>query len=410
MHRVQGLKERALRALGKPAPYGPDVDLSPFSRGGRGLTFPANSSVIREVFDQAAKVGVDAAKGERAGTFLQVDRSPFLQVVEEKFRGKVEVMSTGEALKKYSWLEDYWWNAVPVDADKYTALAELRWDQGYFVRILPGAKVSLPIQSCLLISRNNFNQNVHNLIVAEEGSKAQIITGCTVHPNVDRALHVGVSEFYVKRGAELTFTMIHRWGENVHVRPRSAAIVEDGATFVSNYIYLGAVKSLQTFPTAFCEGENSRARFNALIFSSNSSHLDVGSKIWLRGENSRGESLTRVVAAGGSKVYARGVIVGESEGVKGHIECRGLLLSKNAEIHAIPELSAKTEGAELSHEAAVGKISRDEIEYLMARGLSEEEAASLIVRGFMDVEIFGLPEALEREVKRIVEATAAKAL
>ncbi|KPV62117.1 MAG: cysteine desulfurase activator complex subunit SufB [Candidatus Bathyarchaeota archaeon BA1] len=150
------------------------------------------------------------------------------------FEGQVEIMSTRDAFEKYDWLKDYWWKLIPVDTDKYTALAELYWDHGYFLRVLEDQKVTLPLQSCLFISRDNLNQNVHNIIIAEPNSEVQIITGCVVHPNIQRGLHVGISEFYIKDGAKLTFTMIYNWAQNFHARPRTAALVENEATFVNN--------------------------------------------------------------------------------------------------------------------------------------------------------------------------------
>ena len=397
-------REKAKLALGKPSLYGPDLDLSSYSRSKKG------NIKREELASQAVKVGVDLEDPARAGTYLQSDGSVLLRSVQEAYKDRVEVMSTSEALSKYPWLRDYWWKIVPVDLDKYTALAELEWDEGYFIRVLSGEKVTLPIQSCLFISKDNLDQNVHNVVVLEPKSEVQLITGCTVHPNVRRGLHVGISEFVLKEGSKLVFTMIHGWAEEMDVRPRTGIIVEDNATFISNYVCTPPVRSLQTYPVAYCVGENSKASFNALIYGHGSSIIDIGSKIHLRGKGSRGEIVSRVIATGGSKVYARGMLVGENPESRGHLECRGLILSDRARLHAIPELVGETQGTELSHEAAVGKISEDQIEYLMARGLSEGDATSLIVKGFLDVEIFGLPEALKGEIQRIIDITTKRAL
>jgi len=400
-------KEKA--ALGKPAQFGPDLDLSAYTREAKAVAPCPIGKLPKDMLKRAAQVGIGPEK-DRAGTYFQVNHSTVFQNVRDALRGKVEIMSTKDAMEKYGWLRDYWWKTVAATADKYTALAEEKWDRGYFMRILPNQQVVLPLQACLFISQENLDQNVHNVIIAEPGSQAQIITGCTVHPNVGRGLHVGISEFYIKKNAKLTFTMIHNWAEGVDVRPRTGAFVEDGATFISNYVCMAPVKSLQMYPAAYCNGSDSRARFNALLYGSKDSLLDVGSRVVLSGKNSRGEVLSRVIATDNSKVYARGRLVGEHKESRAHLECRGLLLSDTALIHSIPELIGKVEGTELSHEAAVGKISEEEVEYLMARGFSEDEATALIVRGFMDIEIFGLPDALKGEIKHIVETTTKKAL
>jgi len=403
-------REKAKAAVNKSARFGPDLDLSEYSREARIQEPCPVSRLPQEVLDQALQVGVDADAKRRAGTYFQMDHSVVFQTVQDAYKGKVEIMSTPDAFKKYDWLKDYWWKAVPVDADKYTAIAELEWDQGYFLRILRDQKVTLPIQSCLFISQNNLDQNVHNVIIAEPNSETQIITGCTVHPNVRRGLHVGISEFYIKENAKLTFTMIHNWAEGIDVRPRTAAIVENNAVFVNNYICMSGVKSLQMYPIAYCEGDDSRVRFNTIIYGRKVAKLDVGSEIVLRGEDSRGEIISRAIATENSEIYARGMLIGENRKSKAHLECRGLLLSDNALIHAVPELVGKVNGTDLSHEAAVGKISEEQIEYLMSRGLSEAEATSLIVRGFMDVEIFGLPDMLKEEIKKTISLTMRRAI
>ncbi|MEM2123315.1 MAG: SufD family Fe-S cluster assembly protein [Candidatus Bathyarchaeia archaeon] len=404
MSEMLEIREKAKLALAKPSPYGPDLDLSSYSR------IDGGDVDYEMLAEQAAKVGVDLKGSEKAGAYLQSDRGVVMKAVEEAYRDNVEVLSTWEALSKYPWLKNYWWRIVPVDLDKYTALAELEWDQGYFIRVLPDSRVTLPIQSCLFISRDNLDQNVHNLVILEPGSEVQLITGCTVHPNVRRGLHVGVSEFILREGSKLVFTMIHGWAEEMDVRPRTGVILEGNATFISNYVCTSPVRSLQTYPVARCVGEGSKASFNSLIYGGGGSIIDVGSAIHLEGRGSRGEMITRAIAAGESEIITRGMLRGGNPESRGHLECRGLLLSDKAVLHAIPELIGEVQGTDLSHEAAVGKISEDQIEYLMARGLSEDDATSLIVKGFLDVEILGLSGGIREEVQRIIDATTGRAI
>ncbi len=403
-------KKAKSKAIDKPAALGPDLDIGAFSREAAPWSSCPVSSLPRDIAQRALSAGLRTDEVDRAGTYFQIDHSVVFKAIQKTFEGKAEITSTREALKRYPWAKKYWWKLVSANTDKYTALADLKWDQGYFIRILEGQKIELPLQSCLFVSKENFNQNVHNLIIAEPGSEAQIITGCTVHPNVHRGLHVGISEFYVKKNAKLTFTMIHNWAQNFDVRPRTAALVDADATFVSNYVCLKPVKSLQMYPVAYCRGANSRVSFNTILHGGKNSYLDVGSKVVLQGKGSRGEVIARAIATDKAQIKARGLLVGEHEDSRAHLECRGLLLSDQASIHAIPELMGKVEGTELSHEAAVGKIAAEQIQYLMARGFSESEAEALIIRGFMDVGIFGLPDVLKDEIKHMVDTTVAGAL
>jgi hypothetical protein len=391
--------------MDKPAAFGPDLNLKDYTREAKTLPFCPLTSLPEDIARQSLNAGVRVDEKDRSGTYFQIDRSVVFQGVQKAFEGKLEVMGTRDALDKYDWLKDYWWKLVPADTDKYTALAETEWDNGYFFRVLEGQKVGFPLQSCLFISTDRFNQNIHNLVILEPNSEAQIITGCAVHPKVQRGLHVGVTEFYLKKGAKLTFTMIHNWIQNFDVRPRTAALLEDGAFFVNNYVLLKPVKSLQMYPVAYLKGTCSRARFNSIVYGGGESYIDIGARMALQGAGSGGEVLTHAIASDRAQINARGLLIGEHSESKAHLECRGLLVSDKATIHAIPELIGKVSGTELSHEAAVGKIAEEQIRYLMARGFSEVDARSLIVRGFMDVTIFGLPDALKNSIKRIVDDT-----
>jgi Fe-S cluster assembly scaffold protein SufB len=362
--------------------------------------------VPHKILEETYKAGMEADEKERSGTFYHVDQSTVYAKVNEVFQGKIELMDTKAALEKYSWLEGYMWKLVDKDKDEFTRKVAEDWSGGYFMRIMPGAEITFPLQSCLLITRKDLEQRVHNIIIAEEGSKAHIITSCVQHSSVPNATHLGVSEIYVKKGATLNFTMIHQWSENTLVRPRSAAEIGDRAKFVSNYVCMRPVKDVQMYPAAFCNGADSAVSFNSILYGKRNSLLDIGSKAVLTGKGSKAEMISRAIAREGSKMIVRGLIEGGSADCKGHLECRGLLIDKEAFLHAIPELIARKKGVDLTHEAAVGKISEREITYLMTRKLSRDEAVSLIIRGFMDVSILGLPEALNAEIKRIVEASA----
>jgi len=392
---------RAQEAVNKPPAAGEDIDIDRYGR----VVVPEreyldNPEVLSTgVKQELLKAGIEPSGKDRVGTFIQIDHSVVHASVGQP---GIEVTSTVKAREKYSWLDDYWWKAVEVDTDKFTARAHLEQHHGYFLRTMPGVKGIYPLQACLFMAQPDITQNVHNVIIAEENSELHVITGCACAPEVESGLHIGVSEFYVKKGAHLTFTMVHNWAPGMFVRPRTSAIVEEGGVFISNYICMQPVRSIQMYPAAELVGRGATARFTSVLVSTPGSMIDVGSKIVLSAPETKGEVISRAVSTGG-KIVVRGLLVGEVPGVRAHLECRGLLLNKRAFIHAIPELVGKAAGADLSHEAAVGKIAQDEIEYLMARGLSEEEATAVIVRGFLNVEIQGLPEALTNEMRRIIE-------
>jgi len=350
--------------------------------------------------------GVDPSGKMRSGSFFQKDHSVIH--CRTDFEG-AEIMSATVARQKYDWLRDYWGKAVPVDKDAYTRRAEEHQEHGYFIRSLPGADVQYPLQACLYLSEDRIAQDVHNIIIAEEGSRLNVITGCATAPGVRSGLHVGVSEFYVKKGATIAFTMIHNWGEEMAVRPRSAVIVEEGGTFISNYICLVPARDLQMYPTAILKGRGAVATFNSVLLARPGSLMDVGSRVILQAEECRAEIVSRAVSTGGT-IIARGDLVGEKPRIRAHLECKGLLLSDQGVIHAIPELTGKAANLDMSHEAAVGKIAQEEVEYLMARGLSEAEATGLIIKGFLSLDIVGLPPELKKELDHMIAETDTNAL
>jgi uncharacterized protein len=396
-------KDKAAAAADKAAVLGEDIDLNSYSSEAEKQPYqPQPSELPRQTKEKMLEAGIILDKpGQRAGTYIQIDNAP---VHSSSMQEGIEVMPVSQALQKYDWLQDYYWRAVAVDQDKYTANVELGQYDGYFIRALPGYKSELPVQACLYLAKIKLAQKVHNIIIAEEGSELHIITGCTTASKEEPGLHMGVSEFYIKKNAKVTFTMIHTWNPETAVRPRTGTIVEDNALFLSNYVLMRPVRSLQMYPSARCIGENAVVRYNSVLVSTPGSSLDVGSRVYLNAKGARTEIMARAITTGGD-IYSRGYIEGNAPEVKGHLECRGLILGTKGMIHAIPELKGTLAGIDLSHEAAVGKIAEEEVEYLMARGLTRGEATATIVRGFLKVDIEGLPPVLNEELQRAVASS-----
>lgn len=403
MYNRDELKEKAVKALGKKAALGPDFNLDEFDKASVDHEYLSDEKLRSIPADEQqllTMAGLDLNEKERGGTYFQKDTA----VVHCKTKQEgVEVIPIRKALqeKGYEWIHDYYWKLADVEADKFTAAAELDLHNGYVIRALPGSKSVYPIQACLYIDKNGLQQNVHNVIIAEEDSELHIVTGCATSKHVQRGVHIGISEFYIKKNAKLTFTMIHNWAEDMMVRPRSVAQVEEGGLFINNYICMKPVKSLQMYPTTHLVGKDAVAQFYSIIVGSPGSEYDLGGRIFLKHPGNRAEIVARTVSNGG-KIIARGHLIGEVPEIKAHLECKGLIL-KGGTIHAIPELEGHAEGVEMSHEAAVGKIAQEEIFYLMSRGLSEDEATSTIVKGFLSVDIPGLPPQLKAEVDRAIE-------
>lgn len=392
------IEEKAKKARDKKAIFGVDLNLESYETEASPHEPIERAEELPESVKKAAlDVGVKLDK-ETSGAYVQMDQTPVH--TKSLFEG-VEVLDVANALKKYDFLTDYWWKLVAPDADKYVAEVANSPPAGYFIRAKKGTRTVFPVKSCLYLGSTNLNQRVHNIIIAEEGSELHVITGCTTPAHVQRGLHIGVSEFFIKKGAHVSFTMIHSWGKEVDVRPRTGIIIEENGSLSNNYICLRPVKTLQMFPTATLSGRGAVASFNTVAYSS-MGNIDFGSNIILNAPDTSAESISRVVSVGG-EVIARGRMTGKVPGARAHLECVGLLLSDKGRIYSIPELDGQSRDLDMSHEAAVGRISEEELEYLMSRGLTQEEATSVIVRGFLDVEIKGLPEELKQEIKSITQ-------
>ncbi|MGB3906866.1 MAG: SufD family Fe-S cluster assembly protein [Methanomethylovorans sp.] len=402
------LKKKAEEALKKSAVYGEDFNLDDYEIASKGTKITKDlTSLSAEDQKTLLNVGIVPNEENRSGTFVMLNNAVSHTSVKQD--DAVELMSIQDALKRYDWVKDYSWKLVKPDADKYTATTYLQNADGYFIRAPAGKKSTMPVQTCLLIGSKDVSQTVHNIIVVEEGAQLDVITGCSTKTGVEKGLHLGISEIYVKKGATLNFTMIHNWAEQIGVRPRTVVHVEEDGTYINNYVSLKPVRSIQTYPTVLLEGKGAFTRLNSIGVAHPGSELDLGSKVIFNAPDTKAELISRTITTGG-KVIARGEMIGNANGVKGHLECHGLVLSSEGTQRAIPILEANVEDIELSHEAAVGRIAREQIEYLMARGLTEEEAVGMIVRGFLDVGIQGIPDELKASIDETIAKIGEKAL
>lgn len=337
------------------------------------------------------KVGFDVEDRERSGSYMQIDSEVVKCGVKQP---GVKIMPTKKAVELEEY-KPYLWKALGYDE----SLGD--FSNGYFIVTEPGSKPIFPVQTCLLIEKSDV-QHVHNIIVVEEDSELTVITGCSSVPG--RGKHIGVSEFYVKRNGRLHFIMIHSWGEEVEVYPRTAVIVEEGGTYISDYICFKPGAKIKAYPTIYVYSHGT-AIVNSMVMVSENSNIDLGTRVYLRGEFAKAEIVSRSVSFGGVNI-ARGHLIAEVSRVKGHLECKSLVLKDGSVVSAIPELEARAKDVDLTHEAAVGRIREEEIEYLMARGFTPEEAQSIIVRGFLNVDAVSLPESLKEEIDRILELTS----
>lgn len=346
--------------------------------------------------NQLGRVGYQSEG--RSGSFLVEDA----RVREARPQTEqIEILPLSAALERHDWLRALSFQLVDRDQDEFTRAAADGTPLGCFIRVLAGQQIALPIQTCFYMRTPGSRQVIHNILVVEEEAQVDFIHGCTVARHLEAATHIGVTECYVGRNARVSTSMIHSWAPGVEVFPRSAARVEEGARFVSTYIIASPAKRVQMYPEARV-GAHALAEFCSVVHAPPGSCLDLGARAWLQGAGASAEIVSRVVSSGGT-VTTRGHIIGEVDEVRGSMTCSGLLLGQQGRIHAIPELEGRAPRVQLSHEASVGMISPEELAYLMASGMDEEKARSLIIHGFLDAGVRVLPAALRQSIASMIE-------
>ena len=362
----------------------------------------APDEVNEEDAVQLQEVGVFTDQRERSGTFVMQD---FHTVSAMSLVDGLELLPIHVALETYDWLqEQYYFKAVPADKNERTAfVAAQDVPQGYFIRVKAGAEITLPCQTALYISKENIAQAVHNIVVLEEGASLKLITGCISHRKVPSGIHMAVSEMYIGKNATLTSTMVHSWGEDVVVRPSAGVVVDDGGSYINNYVSLRPGADIVSNPTTWLNGKGSSAKYQSVILGSEGSRIELGGEVFLNGEGSSAELNHRGVCTGGI-ISQQGILQGNAP-CRAHVDCAGMLLDRRDEgyIESVPGIRALHPEAQMSHEASIGRISPEQVEYLMARGMEEREAISMIIRGFLDADIEGLGQELDDRIATIAQ-------
>lgn len=385
-------------ALSKPAPFGVDIDLSKFRVERATIASGEPESFVAESAKQ--RVGVEIEKA----SYVQVGETVFARVMAAKFAELgVVVKPLRKALEEDELPRKLAWSLVDPATDKYTAYAySYGGELGYYVYVPPRVKVPWPIYTCLSLFTGDEVQFAHNIVYVDEGGEAVVTTGCLIPHGIKGGVHIGISEFFVARNARLTFAMIHAWGEGVYVRPRTAVKVEQGGEYLSYYVVYSPVASLQTYPAVYL-AEGARAKLVSVIAGMSGGEYDIGGRAILEGPGASAELISRVLARSGARVYSRAEVRARAPRTKGHIECLGVLMDSNSTIEAIPVLSSTVQEVELSHEAAIGMLAGEKVEYLMSKGFTEEEARAILLRGFLSAEEGALPEVIRPEIGRIAD-------
>lgn len=353
-----------------------------------------------------AEVGYEE-ESRRAGTCVLVDQEVRHIGLSDN---AVEILPLVEALRRYDWVQDLMFGLIdPAEDERVAEVAESRHAPvGHFVRVLEGAKVRLPIQLFTLLEAPQGRQFHHNITVIEKGAEVEMISGSAVPRSVHAGHHVSLSETYLREGAVCRSVSIEHWAANMEVHSYARSRLERNAHAIDSVIQLAPVKHHVSQSRSYLE-EGATANDQAVIYSPVGTTRIMESETWLQGEGARCESITRMVTAGGV-VSNRATLVGEAAGVSGFLGCNGLKLSDEGEIVSVPALRALNAQAQLSHEASIGMIDQEKLGYLMASGMSEDQARDLIIQGFLNLDEQKIPMSVREEVVRTITAARSGAM
>lgn len=340
---------------------------------------------IKKTFDL---LGIpEAEKKSLAGVGAQYDSEVVYHSIKEDLVKQGVIYTDMEtAVRDHEDLvKEYFMKCVSPSDHKFVALHGAVWSGGSFVYVPKGVNVDIPLQSYFRLNSPGAGQFEHTLIIVDEGAKLHFIEGCSAPKYSVTNLHAGCVELYVKEGATLRYSTIENWSKNMLNLNTKRAIVEKNGTIEWVSGSFGSQISM-LYPMSILKGEGSRAEFTGVSFAGKGQNLDTGAKIIHAAPNTSSTINSKSISRNGGKATYRGVLKVNSNAYnsKSMVSCESLMLDNKSKSDTIPVIDLLNDDVEIGHEAKIGKISDEAIFYLMSRGISEDEAKSMIVRGFVE--------------------------
>ena len=300
-------------------------------------------------------------------------------------------------------IEEHFMKLVPPTDHKFAALHGAVWSGGSFVYVPKGVNVEIPLQSYFRLNAKGAGQFEHTLIIVDEGAQLHFIEGCSAPKYNVANLHAGCVELFVGKNAKLRYSTIENWSKNMYnLNTKRAKVEENGimewvsGSFGSHVSYL--------YPMTILKGDNARSQFTGVTFAGKGQNLDTGAKMVHIGKDTSSYINTRSISKGGGiSTYRSAVVIqNQAKNAKSAVSCQSLMLDDESRSDTVPAIDVRTNKADVGHEAKIGRISDDAVFYLMSRGISEEEAKSLIVSGFADSVSKELPLEYAVEMNNLI--------
>lgn len=359
---------------------------------------------IKDTFD---KLGIPEAERKfLGGVGAQYESEVVYHSLREDLSKKGIIFTdTDTALREYpDLMKKYFGTVIPPEDNKFAALNSAVWSGGSFIYVPKGVTVDVPLQAYFRINVQNMGQFERTLIIADEGSRVHYIEGCTAPIYSTDSLHSAVVEIIAKAGAQVRYTTIQNWSNDVYNLVTKRAYAHAGATVEWVDGNLGS-KLTMKYPSIYLLGPGAKGEILSVAFAGKGQHQDSGGKVVHLAPNTTSRITSKSISKDGGRTTYRGLLhVGKgATGVKSTVRCDALLLDEFSRTDTYPYNEINEEDATITHEATVGKIGEDQLFYLMSRGLSEQEALSMIVMGFMEPFAKELPMEYAIELNRLIQ-------
>jgi Fe-S cluster assembly protein SufB len=359
---------------------------------------------IKNTFD---KLGIPEAERKfLAGVGAQYESEMVYHKIQENLEKQgVIFLSIEDGLRKHPDLfREYFSTVIPIEDNKFAALNSAVWSGGSFIYVPKGIKVDLPLQAYFRLNVANIGQFERTMIIADEGSQVHYVEGCTAPIYTTDSFHSGVIEIVVKRGARVRYTTIQNWSTNVYNLVTQRALVHEGATMEWVDANLGS-KLTMKYPSCYLLGPGAHGEILSMAFAGKGQHQDAGGKVLHFAPHTSSKVTSKSISKGGGRTSYRGLLKvhKDAEDSRSNVVCDALLLDDKSRSDTYPYIEIDAEDVTVGHEASVSKVGEEQLFYLMSRGLTQEEATTMVVSGFIEPLVKELPMEYAIEMNRLIQ-------
>jgi Fe-S cluster assembly protein SufB len=370
----------------------------------QGKTWDDVPSEIKRTFD---KLGIPEAERKfLAGVGAQYESEVVYHSLREDLAAKGVIFTdTDTALREHpDLLREYFATVIPIEDNKFAALNSAVWSGGSFVYIPAGVKVDIPLQAYFRINAENMGQFERTLIIVEEGAQVHYVEGCTAPIYTSESLHSAVVEIIVKKDARCRYTTIQNWANNIYNLVTKRAWAYDDAVMEWVDGNLGSRLTMK-YPAVHMKGPGARGEILSIAFAGKGQHQDAGGKVVHEAPHTSSRIISKSISKNGGRASYRGLlkVADGAKHCKSNVVCDALILDAASRSDTYPYIEIDEDDVKIGHEASVSKIGEEQLFYLMSRGLSESEASTLIVSGFIEPLVKELPMEYAVEMNKLIQ-------